>query len=113
MNDAEKVANEIYYPSYLSFEKALSNYGILSQAPYTYTFATLRPTKKVTIGGFEIEYSHLKKELFFGYVLKDGKNLALPEKALLDQLYMASRGLRAVNIEELDLKEINKVKLLY
>ncbi len=28
--ELEKVANEIYYPSYLSFETALSRYGILS-----------------------------------------------------------------------------------
>lgn len=111
MNDAEKVANEIYYPSYLSFEKALSTCGILSQVPYTYTFATIKPSKKMMIGDFEIEYSHLKEELFFGYVLKNGKNIALPEKALLDQLYLVSRGVRTLNIEDLDLKEINKERL--
>ena len=108
INDVEKVANEICYPSYLSFEKALSVYGILSQIPYTYTFATVKPSKKMMIGNVEVEYSHLKKELFFGYVLKDGKNIALPEKALLDELYLVSRGVRTLNIEELDLKIINK-----
>ena len=111
MNDAEKIANEMYYPSYLSFEKALSVYGILSQTPYTYTFATIKPSKKMMIGDFEVEYSHIKKELFFGYVLKNGKYIALPEKALLDELYLVSRGVRSLNIEELDLKEINKERL--
>ncbi len=33
--ELEKTANELYYPSYLSFESALSRYGILSQIPYT------------------------------------------------------------------------------
>lgn len=109
--DEEKIANEIYYPSYLSFEKALSNYGILSQIPFTLTFATLRPSKKLTIANTEVEYSHLKKSLFFGYEVKNEKYIALPEKALLDELYLVSRGLRNINIEELDLREINKEKL--
>ncbi len=109
--DAEKIANEIYYPSYLSFEKALSDYGILSQIPFTLTFATLRPSKKLTIADTEVEYSHIKKSLFFGYEIKNEKNIALPEKALLDELYLMSRGLRKINIEELDLREINKERL--
>ncbi len=109
--DTEKIANEIYYPSYLSFEKALSDYGILSQIPFTLTFATLRPSKKLTIGDTEVEYSHIKKNLFFGYEVKNEKNIALPEKALLDELYLMSRGLRKINLEELDLREINKERL--
>jgi predicted transcriptional regulator of viral defense system len=32
--ELEKTANELYYPSYLSFETGLSRYGILSQIPY-------------------------------------------------------------------------------
>ena len=109
--DHEKIANELYFPSYLSFEQALSQYSILSQIPYTQTFATTRPTKKMVIGQVALEYSHLPKELFFGYILKNGKYVAEPEKALLDQLYMVSRGKRSINIEELDLKDINKKKL--
>ena len=109
--DTEKIAGELYFPSYLSFEQALSQYGILSQIPYTQTFATTRPTKKMIIAEVEVEYSHLKKELFFGYILKNGKNIAEKEKALLDQLYMVSMGKRSINIEELDLRGIDIGKL--
>ena len=109
--DTEKIAGELYFPSYLSFEQALSQYGILSQIPYTQTFATTRPTKKMIIAEVEVEYSHLKKELFFGYILKNGKNIAEKEKALLDQLYMVSMGKRRINIEELDLRGIDIGKL--
>lgn len=109
--DVEKIAGELYFPSYLSFEQALSHYGILSQIPYTKTFATVRPTKKMIISGVEVEYSHLKKELFFGYILKNGKYIAEKEKALLDQLYMVSMGKRSINIEELDLKSMDIGKL--
>ena len=35
-----EIANQLYFPSYLSFESALSRYGIISQIPYTITFAT-------------------------------------------------------------------------
>lgn len=109
--DLEKIANELYFPSYLSFEQALSQYGILSQIPYTQTFATIRPTKKTTIRNVAVEYSHLKKELFFGYILKNGKYIAEKEKALLDQLYMVSMGKRSIDIDELDLKDLDREKL--
>ncbi len=109
--DEEKIANELYYPSYLSFEKALSNFGILSQIPLTVTFATTRPSNKLKIANTEIEYSHLNPDLFFGYELKDGKYTAVPEKAILDQLYMVSKGFRSINIEELDLRDIKEDKI--
>lgn len=110
--EAGVVANQLYYPSYLSFEAALARYGILSQIPYTQTFATIKKSKKIWLKETEIEYTQLKKELFFGYVLADGIYLARPEKALLDQLYLVSRGRRNLSMEELDLSGINKKILL-
>ena len=109
--DVKKVANQLYYPSYLSFESALSAYGILSQIPFTQTFATTKRSKKMTIGNSEVEFTQIQSGLFFGYVLENGIYIAQAEKALLDQLYLAERGKRSINIEELDLKKINK-KLL-
>lgn len=109
--DHEKIGSELYFPSYVSFESALSRYGVLSQIPYTVTFATRRPTKKMTIANVAVEFSHIKKSLFFGYILKDGRYIADKEKALLDELYMMGMGKRTLNIEELDLREIDKNKL--
>ena len=109
--DTEKIANELYFPCYLSFKSALSYYGILSQVPYMLIFATVKPSKKMKIGNFEAEFRHLKEDLFFGYILKDGKNIAEPEKALLDELYMVVRGEGGLDIEELDLRDIDKNKL--
>lgn len=102
-----QVANQLYFPSYLSFEAALSRFGILSQIPYTLTFATSRPPKKSEVGETEIEYSHLKPDLYFGYQPEGGIYVAEPEKALLDELYLISRGMRHLNLEELDLKTIS------
>ncbi|OGG15539.1 hypothetical protein A3D77_05855 [Candidatus Gottesmanbacteria bacterium RIFCSPHIGHO2_02_FULL_39_11] len=108
MIDVKKVANQLYYPSYLSFETALSQYGILSQIPYTQTFATLNKSKKMTIWNTEVEFTQLKKDLYFGYQFENGIYIAKPEKALLDDLYLVSRGKRTLNIEELDLRNISK-----
>ncbi len=109
--DVLKVASQLYYPSYLSFESALSRYGILSQIPYTQTFATTKRGKKMILWDTEVEFRQLQKELFFGYKMEDGIYIAEPEKALLDQLYMVGRGKGGLNIEELDLTEID-LKLL-
>lgn len=106
-----KVANQLYYPSYLSFESALSKYGILSQTPYTITFATSKPSKKLKLKEKEIEYKQLKKEYFFGYVLKDNVYIAEAEKAILDQLYMISRGVSAGNPLEWSFVDLDRNKL--
>jgi predicted transcriptional regulator of viral defense system len=108
----EKVANELYYPSYLSFESALSIYGILSQIPYTLIFATVRRSKKITLSGREVEYRQLKKDYFFGYVLRNGIYIAEPEKAVLDQLYMLSKGKASADVSEWSLVGLDKKKFL-
>jgi len=108
----EKIANELYYPSYLSFESALSIYGILSQIPYTLMFATVRRSKKITLSGREVEYRQLKKDYFFGYILKNGIYIAEPEKAVLDQLYMISKGNTTADVGEWSLVGLEKKKFL-
>jgi len=107
----EKIANQIYFPSYLSFESALSYFGILSQIPYTLTFVTSLKTKKITLLNTPIEYCQIKKELFFGYFLKDGLYIAFPEKALLDILYFVSLGKLKINLKNVDFLRIKKKKL--
>jgi len=107
-----KVANELYYPSYLSFESALSRYGILSQIPYVLTFATPKTTKRTILAGKEVEYRQLKDDYFFGYTFERGIYIAEPEKAILDQLYMISRGKAASEIGEWSLVGLDKAKFL-
>lgn len=86
------VANRIYAPSYVSFESALSYYGLIPEAVYTVTSATSLKTHQFTTAIGTFSYRHLKPELMFGYKLiqSDGSvyKLALPEKLLLDYLYL-------------------------
>lgn len=107
-----KIANQMYYPSYVSFESVLSRYGVLSQVPYTLTFATPKRTKKIVLNGTEAEFTKLSERYYFGYVFEDGVNIASPEKALVDCLYLVSKGKRSLNIDELYLKNIDKKKLI-
>ncbi|MCD6085402.1 hypothetical protein J7J41_00165 [bacterium] len=110
-SEIEKIANQIYFPSYLSFESALSFFGVLSQIPYSLIFATLLKSKKITLLDTSIEYRQIKKELFFGYFLKNGLYLASPEKALLDLLYFVSLGKLKTNSKNIDFSKIRKKKL--
>jgi len=106
--EVELVANTLYSPSYLSFESALARYGILSQIPYTLTFATTRRPKKISLGGREVEYRKIKPELFFGYDLVGRVYIAAPEKALLDAIYFATSGKGRIYLEDLSLRNLSK-----
>ena len=44
-------------------------------------------TRNLVWRGVTIEYSHISDRLYFGFEPRDGYNLALPEKALLDGIY--------------------------
>ena len=57
-------------------------------------------------------FRKVAKKLFFGYTLKDNIFIAEPEKALLDTLYLKSKGLTDLNEEELNLEDLSKDKFL-
>ncbi|MBN2168025.1 MAG: hypothetical protein JW738_02175 [Actinobacteria bacterium] len=103
----EAIAGQAYFPCYLSFESALSRFGVLNLVPYSLSFATTRKTKATTISSREVLYRHIKKELFFGFTNEDGFYLAEPEKALLDLVYFSAYGKTSVPSEELDLKSLS------
>ena len=108
----EHVANQVYYPSYLSFESALARHGILSQQPYSLTFATRKRSKKLLLGDQEVQYRQLNQKYYFGYTQTPQGAIAEPEKAIIDQLYLIDRGLTSSELEEWSLVGINKNKLL-
>lgn len=110
-SEIEKVAASLYMPNYLSFESALSRYGILTLIPYTMTFATARKTRRFTIEGREIEFRQIKKDLFWGYDIEGGIYIAKPEKAFLDLVYFASRGKATIDLDEIDMNKLSKSKL--
>ncbi len=109
--DLARIANQLVYPSYLSFESALSRHGILSQVPYALTFATPHSSRRLSLGNTVVEFHQLKGDLFFGYTMGGGIYLAEPEKALLDQIYLMTRGLASLPLNELDLSPLDGERL--
>lgn len=110
--DVEAIATQLYRPAYLSFESALAGSGILSQIPYTVMVATTKKPKRLTIANRTVEYRQLKKDLFFGFQLEGDVYVAWPEKALLDQLYLVSKGQAGLDFNELDLKGLSMGRFL-
>ncbi len=102
-----EIANFIVQPSYISFESALSFYGILSQFPYSVTSATTERSKKIEVNNKTFEYTKIDNHLFTGYMKENSFLIASKEKALFDYLYLASKGLRNADISEWDLGEID------
>ena len=88
------LAGSIYGPSYLSFEFALAYYGLIPEAVYAFTSATFEKKKKkifetvfgtftyrdIPVAAYPYDLS-IKMEGEYSYII------ALPGKALCDQLY--------------------------
>lgn len=100
-------ANIFYTPSYISFESALNHHGVLSQFPYETTSATPKKSKSKVIGDKLYSYTRIKKSLFWGYTKQGNYLIAEPEKALLDQLYLNSKGLKGQSIDEYDYERLS------
>jgi len=86
------IANKIYSPSYISFETALSNYGLIPESVYGITSATSNKTNRFKTGVGEFMYRSLKPELIFGYKLIAlggvSYKMAEIEKTILDYFYI-------------------------
>jgi predicted transcriptional regulator of viral defense system len=111
-----EIANKICQPSYISFESALSFYGIIPEIVYSITSATTKRPNSFGIGGINYEYYKLKKKLFFGCRLAEIRRkkvfIAEKEKALLDYLYLVLLEKKVIN-KRIDLSKIDKKKLKY
>lgn len=116
MPSEEEIANQLYKPSYISFEYALARYNILPEMVYQVTSATTKPTRIFTVFEKVFSYLTIKKEAYSGYVLekREGKSffIAEPEKALVDYLYFVVLGRRSKN-DRLFTTSLNKEKLMY
>jgi len=109
----EEVACFVHSPCYITAEWAINYHGVLLQSPKVCTVVTTRPKRKnrFLYRGYVIEYSTLKRELFFGFQYEPTlkANLAGAEKALLDLIYL--RGKRIPVFDELELDLLDKTLL--
>ena len=109
----EEAACFIRTPSYISAEWALHLHGIILQAPTVCTVLTLSTAvgarRNLLRYGVTIEYSHISNRLYFGFEPRDGFNLALPEKALLDAVYFR-RTVPLADELEMDLLDVDRLR---
>ena len=108
----EEAACFVRTPSYISAEWALHKHGVIIQVPTVCTVVTLSTavgiTRNLSWRGVAIEYSHISDRLYFGFEARDGFNLAMPEKALLDCIYYRTA---APFEDELEMEGLDKGRL--
>jgi hypothetical protein len=110
----EELACFLRTPSYVSCEWALNRHGVLLQAPLICTVLTLDSavgaTRNLVFDGVTIEFSHITAKLFNGFEAREGYNLALPEKALLDTMHLrkAIPFRDELELDALDMKRLGK-----
>jgi len=108
-----EMANFLYEPSYVSLESALNYWGVLSQFPFEITSVTRKKSMTKEIDNKVFSYSQLSVNIFGMYRKEDNFLIATPEKALFDQLYLFSKGIRSADLDEYDLSRINKKEFLH
>ena len=108
------IANRLYFPSYISFDTALSYYRLIPETIYTVTSVTSKPTREFEVNGLSFDYRRIKKEAFTGYIPKkihgETVYIATPEKAVADFLYFVSLGKRKYN-DRLKLNRLDSLQL--
>lgn len=110
----QEIANQLYRPSYLSFEYALAYHNIIPEMVYTLTSATTKLTREFVVEDKTYSYTAIKISAYTGYEMKltgdQPYAIAEPEKALADFLYLVSLGRRQVQ-DRLRLVTINTQKV--
>ncbi|MBI2252834.1 MAG: hypothetical protein HYU63_08885 [Armatimonadetes bacterium] len=114
------IANNLYNPSYVSLETALSNYSIIPEVSMAVTSITTKPTRIFKNKHGLFIYHTVKPDVFTGYYIeKQGAFnilIAEPEKALVDYIYFKTYRSKKFNFrdERLDkdvILSFNKKKL--
>ena len=100
------------YPSYVSLQSALSFHNIITAFSYQITGITIKKSKHLLINEKDYSYSKIDTKLFWGFEKKEDFLIATPEKALLDYVYFASKGLVNLDWDEIDMTNLDKKLLL-
>lgn len=116
------LANHIQSASYVSFQSALSYYGLISEhVPVTTSITTKRPgVWETPVGTFT--YRHIKNDWFNNYTSIDlggglSAFIANPEKALLDLILLEPKSgsaeyMQELRLQNLDVLDLNKMREL-
>lgn len=125
--NSKELATSLYTPSYISFETALREAGVIFQH-YDTIFVVAKWPKTMTVDKYTITFRKLKDTVMFnstGIISKDNYSIATPERAFLDMIYLFPNyyfdNLKSINWEKCDelvkiynnkslIKRLNKYK---
>jgi hypothetical protein len=111
-----ELINTLRPESYLSLETVLRDSGISTQSPTLLTCVTPGRPGDFRAKSVSISFRRISKNLFWGFREKQtryGKyNIAEPEKALLDWVYLRRQEGSTINTDEWDLQRLDRGKLL-
>ena len=101
------LANALYQPSVISLESALNYWGLIVQVPQT-IFSIAQGSYRYVANNTEFVYRRMKTDLLrFGQTKVEDFFIVEPEKALLDTLYMKSKGLAELLTEDVDISKLD------
>lgn len=102
--------------AYLSLESVLRESGVSTQSPFVLTCITTGRPGTFRAKSLALKFHHLSENLFWGFkerIVRYGKyNLAEPEKALLDWVYLHRKAGSLTAMDEFDLHRLDRAKLL-
>lgn len=108
------IANQLYRPSYLSLESALSYYGLIPESVFSVTSVTTKTTREFETEDRLYVYRTIKRRAFGGYrsveISGEPVMIAEPEKAVADYLYFVFLKKASLN-ERLSLSGVKARKL--
>jgi predicted transcriptional regulator of viral defense system len=104
-----RIANILQVPSYISLTTALAHYGICppNQRGF-YESISIKRTRAFKAGALSFYYTKIQPDLYRDFIHRDGVFIALPEKAILDCLYLASMGRYAMDGSSIDFAKVNE-----
>jgi predicted transcriptional regulator of viral defense system len=112
----QDLVNVLRPNSYVSLESALHFWGISTQSTAVLTCVT--PDKPHYYKGksFAVKYRSIADGLYWGFIQKRTRygcyNIAEPEKALLDFVYLSlQEGYKQPSLDELDFSRLDRAKL--
>jgi len=107
------LANIAQVPSYVSLMTALSYYELTTQIQRQFVESVaIKRTKEMVIGGTVFNYVKINKQLYNGFLKKGDFFIAVPEKALLDALYLMSLKRYSFDMTAIDFSKVDSGKLL-
>ncbi len=107
------LANALHQPSVISLETALNYWGLIVQVPQVIFSISLR-SYRYERDNTDFIYRRIEQSLFrFGQVKAEDFYITEPEKALLDSLYMKSKGLVELLPGDVDMGKLDNELIRY